>query len=70
MLGQRSLPLHSVLLFPREKAEHQREAVPGLDPWHYLDLDYPAFTRTVDKIKYLRKLIKSLVQLASTTIIK
>lgn len=51
-LGQMSLLFHSVLIFPREKAEHQREAAPGFDPWHYLDLDYPAFTKTADKIKH------------------
>lgn len=57
-----SLPFQSVLIFSGEKAEHQREAAPEFDPWHYLDLDYPAFTKKIaDKIKHYRKLIKSLV---------
>lgn len=41
----------SVLIFPREKAEHYRDAAPIFDTWHQLDLDCLNFEVTVDKIK-------------------
>lgn len=52
VLGQMSLPLQAVLIFPREKAERWMEAALGFDLWHYFDLEFPDFMVAADKIKY------------------